>query len=102
MRSRQCHRIGHIGAVGRYVHQRRAIGDAIIGGAFLPDPGSRHRVSSMLGIGRFGAISGAWAGATLLGLGWNFEQVLTILVVPAALATIAIVIKGLVSHADAT
>jgi AAHS family 4-hydroxybenzoate transporter-like MFS transporter len=41
-------------------------------------------------------------GATLLGLGWNFEQVLTALVIPAALATAAVVIKGLVSHADAT
>jgi AAHS family 4-hydroxybenzoate transporter-like MFS transporter len=56
----------------------------------------------MLGIGRFGAILGAWIGATLLGLGWNFEQVLTALVVPAVIATTAVVIKGLVSHADAT
>ncbi len=59
-------------------------------------------VSWMLGIGRFGAILGAWMGATLLGLGWNFEQVLTALVIPAALATAAVVIKGMVSHADAT
>ena len=55
----------------------------------------------MLGIGRFGAILGAWIGATLLGLGWNFEQVLTALVLPAALATAAVLLKGLVSHADA-
>ncbi len=41
-------------------------------------------------------------GATLLGMGWNFEQVLTVLVVPAALATTAVLIKGRVSHADAT
>ncbi|MGU0809177.1 aromatic acid/H+ symport family MFS transporter, partial [Pseudomonas aeruginosa] len=53
------------------------------------------------GIGRFGAILGAWIGATLLGLGWNFEQVLTALVLPAALATAAVLLKGLVSHADA-
>jgi hypothetical protein len=33
-------------------------------------------------------------GATLLGLGWNFEQVLTALVIPAALATAAVVIKA--------
>ena len=56
----------------------------------------------MLGIGRFGAILGAWMGATLLGLGWNFEQVLTALVIPAGLATVAVIMKGLVSHADAT
>lgn len=69
---------------------------------FYPTQGRATGVSWMLGIGRFGAILGAWIGATLLGLGWNFEQVLTALVVPAAIATVAVVIKGLVSHADAT
>lgn len=69
---------------------------------FYPTQGRATGVSWMLGIGRFGAILGAWMGATLLGLGWNFEQVLTALVVPAGLATAAVVIKGMVSHADAT
>ena len=69
---------------------------------FYPTQGRATGVSWMLGIGRFGAILGAWMGATLLGLGWNFEQVLTALVIPAALATAAVLIKGMVSHADAT
>lgn len=69
---------------------------------FYPTQGRATGVSWMLGIGRFGAILGAWSGAALLGLGWNFEQVLTALLVPAALAAVAVVIKGLVSHADAT
>ncbi|MDH4559118.1 MFS transporter [Pseudomonas sp. BN417] len=69
---------------------------------FYPTLGRATGVSWMLGIGRFGAILGAWIGATLLGLGWNFEQVLTALVVPAAIATTAVIIKGMVSHADAT
>lgn len=69
---------------------------------FYPTQARATGVSWMLGIGRFGAILGAWSGATLLGLGWNFEQVLTALLVPAALATVAVVIKGLVSHSDAT
>lgn len=69
---------------------------------FYPTQGRATGVSWMLGIGRFGAILGAWSGATLLGLGWNFEQVLTALLVPAALATVAVIVKGLVSHADAT
>ncbi len=69
---------------------------------FYPTQGRATGVSWMLGIGRFGAILGAWAGATLLGLGWTFEQVLTALVIPAALAAIAVLIKGWVSHSDAT
>ncbi|WP_406819842.1 MFS transporter [Pseudomonas sp. KnCO4] len=69
---------------------------------FYPTQGRATGVSWMLGIGRFGAILGAWSGATLLGLGWSFEQVLTALLVPAGLATIGVVVKGLVSHADAT
>ncbi|MBC9249400.1 4-hydroxybenzoate transporter [Pseudomonas alcaligenes] len=69
---------------------------------FYPTQGRATGVSWMLGIGRFGAILGAWIGATLLGLGWSFEQVLTALVLPAALATTAVLVKGLVSHADAT
>ncbi|WP_144171298.1 MFS transporter [Pseudomonas sp. Kh13] len=69
---------------------------------FYPTQGRATGVSWMLGIGRFGAILGAWSGATLLGLGWNFEQVLTALLVPAGLATVGVLVKGLVSHADAT
>ncbi|ANY88038.1 MULTISPECIES: MFS transporter [Pseudomonas] len=69
---------------------------------FYPTQGRATGVSWMLGIGRFGAILGAWSGATLLGLGWNFDQVLSALLVPAALATVGVVVKGLVSHADAT
>ncbi|WEK32018.1 MAG: MFS transporter [Candidatus Pseudomonas phytovorans] len=69
---------------------------------FYPTQGRATGVSWMLGIGRFGAILGAWSGATLLGLGWNFEQVLTALLVPAGLAAVAVIVKGFVSHADAT
>ncbi|MBV4490086.1 MFS transporter [Pseudomonas oryzicola] len=69
---------------------------------FYPTQGRATGVSWMLGIGRFGAILGAWSGATLLGLGWSFEQVLTALLVPAGLAAVGVIVKGLVSHADAT
>lgn len=69
---------------------------------FYPTQGRATGVSWMLGIGRFGAILGAWIGATLLGFGWTFEEVLTALMLPAGIATAAILVKGLVSHADAT
>lgn len=69
---------------------------------FYPTQARATGVSWMLGIGRFGAILGAWSGATLLGIGWTFEQVLTALIVPALIATLAVLAKGFVSHADAT
>ena len=68
-------------------------------------PAERIGLSWLIGAGLLPlvvAIVGPWMGATLLGLGWNFEQVLTALVIPAGLATAAVVIKGMVSHADAT
>ncbi|MFF7707105.1 aromatic acid/H+ symport family MFS transporter [Pseudomonas sp. NPDC007930] len=73
-----------------------------LGARYYPTQGRATGVSWMLGIGRFGAIVGAWSGATLLGLGWSFEQVLTALLVPAVLATAGVLVKGWVSHADAT
>jgi AAHS family 4-hydroxybenzoate transporter-like MFS transporter len=68
---------------------------------FYPTHGRATGVSWMLGIGRFGGILGAWLGATLLGLGWSFEQVLTGLILPASLACAALLIKGLMTHSDA-
>lgn len=68
---------------------------------FYPTQGRATGVSWMLGMGRFGGILGAWLGATLLGLGWSFEQVLTALILPASVAAVALLAKGLVSHSDA-
>nr|WP_247887456.1 MFS transporter [Azospirillum sp. SYSU D00513] len=68
---------------------------------YYPTQGRATGVSWMLGIGRFGAILGAWIGATLLGLGWDFQQVLTALVVPAGLAAATIVVKGIARPAEA-
>lgn len=36
------HPAGDPGAAGRHVHQRRAVGDAVAGGALLSDPGAGH------------------------------------------------------------
>ncbi|WP_206956198.1 MFS transporter [Trinickia acidisoli] len=47
-------------------------------------------VSWMLGIGRFGSIFGSAIGGALLGLGWEFVGILSMLAVPATLAAIAI------------
>jgi len=47
-------------------------------------------VSWMLGMGRFGSITGSMVGGVLLGLGWSFGHILGMLAIPAALAAIAI------------
>ena len=44
----------------------------------------------MSGIGRFGAILSAFAGAQMLSWGWTFAQVFAALVVPSGLAALAI------------
>jgi len=49
-------------------------------------------VSWMLGVGRFGSILGSMFGGVLLGLGWSFSTILSLLAVPAALAAIAVVL----------
>jgi MFS transporter, AAHS family, 4-hydroxybenzoate transporter len=47
-------------------------------------------VSWMLGIGRLGSILGSSIGGVLLGMGWGFEGVFTILAIPATIAAVTI------------
>jgi len=47
-------------------------------------------VSWMLGMGRFGSITGSMVGGLLLGLGWSFSHILVMLAIPAVLASIAV------------
>ncbi len=49
-------------------------------------------VSWMLGIGRFGSITGSFAGGVMLSLGWGFGAVIAILAVPATIAALSIVL----------
>lgn len=58
-------------------------------------------VAWMSGIGRFGAVFGAWIGAVLLGNDWTFTAILSMLLIPASAAAIAVFVKSLVSHTDA-
>jgi AAHS family 4-hydroxybenzoate transporter-like MFS transporter len=62
--------------------------------AFYPTSGRATGVAWMLGIGRFGGILGAFSGGVLLSLGWDFRAILTALAIPAALAAIAVALKG--------
>jgi AAHS family 4-hydroxybenzoate transporter-like MFS transporter len=48
-------------------------------------------VSWMHGIGRFGSITGSFAGGLLLSMGWGFGGVVAILAIPATIAALSIV-----------
>lgn len=50
--------------------------------------------SWMTGIGRMGAILGAYVGSILLGMNWDFKQLFMILTVPIGIAMIAAYAKG--------
>lgn len=56
-----------------------------------PTPVRATGVSWMLGIGRFGSITGSMAGGLLLSMGWSFSAVIAILAIPATMAAISIV-----------
>jgi AAHS family 4-hydroxybenzoate transporter-like MFS transporter len=58
-------------------------------------------VSWMLGMGRFGSILGSAVGGALLGMGWGFSAILTMLAVPAACAAVAILMTQLGSAGEA-
>lgn len=58
-----------------------------------PTFGRATGVSWMLGMGRFGSILGSLAGGILLGLGWSFSTILSLLAVPAALAAVTVLMS---------
>ena len=57
-------------------------------------------VSWMLGIGRFGSILGSAIGGLLIGIGWNFGVIISLLAIPAAIAALAIFINRLSFKSD--
>jgi len=61
--------------------------------AFYPTQGRATGVAWMLGIGRFGGITGALLGAELLRLHLGFDAIFTLLAVPAFLAAGALMVK---------
>jgi MFS transporter, AAHS family, 4-hydroxybenzoate transporter len=57
--------------------------------SYYPTSGRATGVAWMLGMGRPGGVAGAWAGAVLMGIGWNFGAVFSLLAVPAITAAFA-------------
>jgi AAHS family 4-hydroxybenzoate transporter-like MFS transporter len=60
---------------------------------FYPTLGRATGVSWMLGVGRFGALLGAFLGGVLLSMGWGFQLIFSVLAVPAVIAAIAVLLK---------
>ena len=58
--------------------------------SFYPTHGRATGVAWMLGVGRIGGVAGALAGAALMGLGWQFGSVFSLLAVPAAIAAFGV------------
>nr|WP_315591992.1 MFS transporter [uncultured Cupriavidus sp.] len=67
--------------------------------SFYPTQGRATGVAWMLGIGRFGGITGALLGAELLRLHLGFDMIFTLLAVPAFVAAGALVIKQVTGRA---
>lgn len=73
----------------------------VLSARFYPTQCRATGVAWMSGIGRFGAVFGAWIGAVLLGNQWSFSSILSLLLIPAIAAALAILIKSFVAHTDA-
>ena len=61
--------------------------------ACYPTAARATGVSWMLGMGRFGSIVGSLVGGALLGFGWGFSAILSLLAVPALCAAAAILLS---------
>ncbi|KAA8734460.1 MFS transporter [Acinetobacter qingfengensis] len=74
----------------------------VLSARFYPTQCRATGVAWMSGIGRFGAVFGAWIGAVLLGNHWSFTMILSMLLIPALCAAVAVFLKSMVAHTDAT
>jgi MFS transporter, AAHS family, 4-hydroxybenzoate transporter len=59
-----------------------------------PTEGRSTGVAWMQGVGRLGGVAGSFAGAAMLGLGWHFGDVFTMLAVPALISALAMLAIG--------
>ncbi|MDI6934748.1 aromatic acid/H+ symport family MFS transporter [Serratia sp. Se-PFBMAAmG] len=71
-----------------------SVGMNALAAGFYPTEARATGASWMSGIGRFGAILSAFAGAQMLAMGWRFDQVFAALLVPAGLAALAVLSQG--------
>lgn len=62
--------------------------------SFYPTRARATGVAWMLGIGRIGGVAGALVGAALMGLGWQFGSVFSLLAVPALVSALALAVMA--------
>ncbi|SDH92329.1 MFS transporter [Pseudomonas panipatensis] len=72
-----------------------SVGMNALATCFYPTQARATGASWMSGIGRFGAILSAFAGAQMMALGWSFPQMFAALTLPALLGALVIAAKGL-------
>ena len=71
------------------------VGLSAIATQYYPTAARATGTSWMNGIGRFGAIASAFAGAAMISSGMPFNVMFSLLMIPATLAGVAILIQGL-------
>ncbi|NKJ45644.1 aromatic acid/H+ symport family MFS transporter [Burkholderia sp. SG-MS1] len=70
--------------------------------SFYPTRARATGVAWMLGIGRIGGVAGALVGAALMGLGWQFGAVFSLLAVPSVVAASGVYLMTRRVQADAS
>jgi AAHS family 4-hydroxybenzoate transporter-like MFS transporter len=78
--------------LGYFVNSANA-GAYALTAQFYPAQFRATGVSWATGIGRFGSITGAGIGASMLAMGWGFRELFLFLCIPASLGIVALVIK---------
>ena len=71
-----------------------SVGMSALATNFYPTQARATGASWMNGIGRFGAILSAFAGAHMISQGYSLQTMFTLLVIPALLAGLAVLVKG--------
>ncbi len=99
---------GIVLVIGHYMSQGGALtalivvmGVTVSGAAASMSPLAAHYyptssrvtgVAWMLGIGRLGGVAGTLGGAMLLGIGWNFGAIFSVLALPAAISAVCLLV----------
>lgn len=77
-----------------------SVGASALAAQYYPLQSRATGLSWMHGMGRWGGILSAFAGAQMISWGWNFEHVFNFLVIPSLIVAVALVAKDLNDRKD--